>query len=97
MRGIKLAKASVTHQLEEKILALQTDSGATFREKVSKENLMQKVTAYVRGAEAVAIENTPKGVEIQSRLFLGDPFKAALGLLQRKALPPPQGRREGSY
>jgi hypothetical protein len=96
--AIKLAKASITRQLEEKILALKTESGADFREKVIKEDKMQKLSAYVRGAEVIAIENKPKGVEISSRLVLGDPFKGAMGLLKRKELSPQgQSRREGSF
>ncbi len=97
MLGIKLAKASVTKELEEKVLALTTDSGEAFGDKVVKENMMQKVSAFVREAEVVAIDNKPGGVEIQSRLFLGNSFKAAMGLLKRKEIAPPQGRREGSY
>lgn len=97
IRGIQQAKMDAALQLEEKILALETDAGEPFREKVLKEKMMQKVSAYVRGAEVIAIENKPDGVEILSRLPLGDPFKAALGLLKRKDLPSSQGRREGSY
>ncbi|MBI3358679.1 MAG: hypothetical protein HY201_01015 [Nitrospirae bacterium] len=97
IRGIQAAKIGAARQLEEKMLLLTTDSGEPFREKVIKEKLMQKVSAYVREAEVVAIENKPEGVEILSRLSLGDPFKAALGLLKRKELSPPQRLQEGSY
>ena len=95
--AIRQAKIESMRQLEEKILALKTDSGKPFREKVIKENLMQKVSAYVRGAEVTAIENKPGGVEIHARLTMGDSFKAALGLLKRKEMVSPQNRREGSY
>ena len=97
IHGIKQAKIDSARQLEEKVLALTTESGEPFREKVIKEKMMRKVEAYVRGAEVISIENKPDGVEIVSRLSLGDPFKAALGLLKRKDLPPPQSPREGSY
>lgn len=99
MHGIQLAKADSARQLAEQILALKTDSGAAFREKVIKEDMMKKITAYVRGAEVISIENKREGVEVSSRLVLGDPFKGALGLLKRKELSPPQGqgRREGSF
>lgn len=96
MRGIKQAKIDAARQLEEKILSLQTDAGAPFREKVEKEDAMKKVAAYVREAEVIAIENKAEGVEIHTRLPLGDPFRAALGLLKRKELPSPQRLREGS-
>jgi hypothetical protein len=92
IRGIQQAKADVAQKLEEQILALKTDNGTVFREKVMQENAMKKVSAYVRGAEIIAIENNKEGVAISSRLVLGDPFKAALGLLRRKDLSPHQGQ-----
>jgi hypothetical protein len=97
--GIQLAKADSARQFAEQILALKTDSGEAFREKVIKEDAMKKITAYVRGAYVISIENKREGVEVSSRLVLGDPFKGALGLLKRKELSPPQGRggREGSF
>lgn len=103
IRGIKIAKADCARQLEEKILSLKTDSLASFREKVIKEEKMEKVAAYVRGAEVIAIENKKEGVKIDMRLPLGEPFKAAFGLLKRKELAPSgggrnsSGSREGQY
>jgi hypothetical protein len=96
VRGIQQAKIDAGRKLEEQILALITDSGKPFSEKMNADE-MKRLSAYVRGAEVVAIYNRPEGVEIQARLLLGDPFKAALGLLKRKELSAPQNGKEGSF
>jgi hypothetical protein len=101
LRAVQLAKMDAAHQLQEKILKLSTDSGKPFSETVHKENKMNQLSAYVRGAEVTSILNNREGVEIHVRLVLGDPFKAAMGLLKRKEIPAPHQQggdgREGAY
>jgi hypothetical protein len=99
LRGVQLAKIDAARQLQEKILALMTDSGKPFSATVHKENKMNTLSAYVRGAEVTAVLNNPQGIEIHTRLPLGDPFKAAMGLLKRKDIPAPNhpDGREGAH
>ncbi len=88
--GIQQAKRDAARQLEEKVFSLRTDSGETLFEKIQNDGkAKKKVLAYVRGAEVMAMENKAEGVAIHMRLFLGNPFKAALGLLPRKEIAPP--------
>ncbi|MEK7747527.1 MAG: hypothetical protein AAB300_00400 [Nitrospirota bacterium] len=97
MRGIQMAKKDGAQKLQEKVLLLKTESGRPFSEKVQKDKSMEKLAAYIREAEVVEIRNKPTGIEVTTSLSLGDPFKAAMGLLKRKEIGPPNGAREDSF
>jgi len=97
IRAIQAAKIDVAHQLEEKILAHRIDGRMTVFDHAKKGNAMKKIAAFVRGAELLSIENQADGVHIHARLFLGNHFKATLGLLPHKALSPSQSHPTESY
>jgi len=45
---------------------------------------LPKVAAYARGATILRMDNTHNAIEISAQLYLGENFKTALGLSQKK-------------
>ncbi len=88
IRAVQQAKQDAMRKLTEQVMALHTDTGEPLSKQAKKEDLMEKIRAYVRGAQVISMENTTEGVQVQARLFLGDHFKATLGLLPRKEIAP---------
>ncbi len=85
IQAIQEAKVDAYKQLESQIMALQTSSGDKISDLSAKDDSMQKkITAFVRGAKIIRTENDPKGVKILAQLFLGDSFKATIGLAKKK-------------
>ena len=97
MQAVQQAKQDAMRQLEEKVLHLQTESGKPLTEQIKTEDRKQKVKAFVRGASIVSMENTDAGVQIETRLFLGDHFKATLGLLPPKDIAAPLPDQKGGF
>jgi len=97
IHAIQQAKIDAYAQLESKILKLKTDSRKTILE-LSKEDeeIRPKVSAFVRGAKIIQTRNEPSGVRIVAELFLGEHFKATIGLSERKTSPPSSRQRESS-
>jgi hypothetical protein len=88
IRAVQQAKQDALYKLTEQVLALPTDASEPLSKQAKKGDLMEKIKAYVRGAQVVLMENTTEGARVQARLFLGDHFKATLGLLPRKEIAP---------
>lgn len=93
VQAIQRAKADIYTQLESQIVALKTDSGKKVVELLEKDETMHlKIAAFVRGAKIVRTETGDKGLKIVAELFLGEGFKATIGLAKKKqkSLPGPQ-------
>lgn len=89
VQAVQEAKINAYAQLESQALALKTDTGVQVLELVAKdETLAKKISAFVRGAKIIQTGNAEAGVKIVMELFLGDSFKATLGL-SRKREPSP--------
>lgn len=85
VQAIQRAKADIYAQLESQIMALQTDSGKKVFELLETDETMHlKIAAFVRGAKIIRTENGDKGLEIVAELFLGEGFKATIGLAKKK-------------
>lgn len=97
VRAIEAAKQDAARQLEEKIWAHRIDSDQTLAKPVQEGDAIKKVSAFVRGAELLSIENKADGVYIHTRLFLGNHLKAIMGLLPPKEMRPSEGRSMESY
>ncbi len=95
LQAVQTAKINAYAQLESQVNSLNTDTGKKVSELVEKDDaLAQKVGAFVRGAKITRTKNVAAGVEIMMELFLGDNFKATLGLSQKRERSPsnPQNR-----
>jgi len=85
IQAIQRAKVDAYAQLESQIMALETTSGDKMTDLVTQDEGMQKkIAAFVRGAKIIRTVNDETGVKIVIQLFLGDPFKATIGLAKRK-------------
>lgn len=85
IQAIQQAKVDAYKQLESQIMALQTTSGIKISDLSAKDDSMQKkIVAFVRGAKIIRTENDQEGVKIIAQLFLGDNFKATIGLAKKK-------------
>jgi len=85
IHAIQRAKVDVYSQMESQIMALKTTSGNKLSDLFAKDEGMQKkISAFVRGAEIIRTDNDKKGVKIIAQLFLGESFKATIGLAKRK-------------
>jgi hypothetical protein len=97
IQAVQQAKVDAYSKLESQIMMLQTDSKKTISELVAKdEQIGKKIASFVRGARIVRTENKERGVEILTELFLGENFKATIGLAERKPRPVPKDNRPDS-
>lgn len=85
IQAVQKAKMDAYAQLESDILALNINA----KKKVSDlteedETLRRKISAYVRGAKIIRMENSDIGVKVYTELFLGGNFKATIGLNQKR-------------
>ncbi len=88
VQAVQAAKVDAYAQLESQAMRLKTDHGMTVLELVEKNgSLRKKVSAFVRGAKIIQTQNTETGISIGMELFLGDGFKATLGLSQKRPSP----------
>ncbi|VAX26240.1 hypothetical protein MNBD_NITROSPIRAE01-1215 [hydrothermal vent metagenome] len=89
LQAVQTAKINAYAQLESQANSLNTDTGKKVSAFVEKDKaLAQKIAAFVRGAKITQTENVAAGVEIMMELFLGDNFKATLGLSQKRERSP---------
>lgn len=92
IQAVQHAKVDAYAKLESQIMMLQIDSKKTISELVAKdEQIGKKIASFVRGARIVRTDNRENGVEILTELFLGENFKATIGLAERKLKPVPRG------
>ncbi|WDT76192.1 MAG: hypothetical protein MPW16_02955 [Candidatus Manganitrophus sp.] len=92
IQAVQHAKVDAYAKLESQIMMLQIDSKKTISELVAKdEQIGKKIASFVRGARIVRTDNRENGVEILTELFLGENFKATIGLAERKPKPVPRG------
>jgi len=85
IQAIQRAKVDAYSQLESQIMALQTTSGDKIIDLSAKDdNMQKKIAAFVRGARIIRTDNDEESVKIIAQLFLGDNFKATIGLAKRK-------------
>lgn len=92
IQAVQHAKVDAYAKLESQIMMLQINSKKTISELVAKdEQIGKKIASFVRGARIVRTDNRENGVEILTELFLGENFKATIGLAERKPKPVPRG------
>ncbi len=97
IQAVQHAKVDAYAKLESQILMLQTGSKKTISELVAKdEQIGKKIASFVRGARIVRTDNRENGVEILTELFLGENFKATIGLAERKPRSIPKESRPDS-
>lgn len=98
MRAVQQAKRSAYTDLESQIMQLRTDSEKPVSELAARDvEIRKKVAAFVRGARIVSTENNNNRIEILTELFLGENFKATIGLAKKKPKPiPSDNRQQGS-
>lgn len=97
MQAVQQAKKSAYASLESQILDLETDSDKRISDLAAQDAEMQKkISAFVRGARIVSTENNHNKIEILTEIFLGENFKATIGLAKKKPKPiPSDGRQQG--
>lgn len=99
MQAVQSAKRSAYATLESQVMALQTDSKKSISQLAAEDLEMQKkISAFVRGARIINTENNNNRIEILTELFLGENFKATIGLATKKApkpVPSDAGRQQG--
>ena len=98
MQAVQHAKMDAYAKLESQIMALQTDSKKKVSELAAKDNRMEKkIASFVKGAKIVRTENKENGIEVVTELFLGESFKATLGLAEKKPIViPKEGQHDDS-
>ncbi|TAK01097.1 MAG: hypothetical protein EPO39_14860 [Candidatus Manganitrophaceae bacterium] len=97
MQAVQRAKVDAYTKLESQIMMLQTDSKKKVSELAAKDEQMEKkIASFVKGAKIIRTENKENGVEIFTELFLGENFKATIGLAERKPKPVPKDKRDDS-
>lgn len=93
VEAIQRAKMDAYMKLQSQIMMLRTESKKPISELAAEdEQISKKISAFIRGAKIVRTENNNNGVEISTELFLGDDFKATLGLIKKKPKPIPNER-----
>ncbi|MFY9270963.1 MAG: hypothetical protein WAO55_14565 [Candidatus Manganitrophaceae bacterium] len=94
IQAIQHAKVDAYSKLESQVMMLETDSKKKVSELAAKDReLEKKIASFVKGAKIVQTDVKENGVEVIVRLFLGENFKATLGLLERKRRPMPKDTR----
>ena len=89
MQAVQSAKRSAYTDLESQVLRLQTDSKKTVSDLAAQDpEIQKKISAFVRGAKIISTENNNNRIEILTELFLGENFKATIGLASKKPPKP---------
>ncbi|MFQ5949361.1 MAG: hypothetical protein ACE5J1_01590 [Nitrospiria bacterium] len=95
IRAIQRAKMDAYAKIESQIMKLRTDSRKHISDLAAKdEEIQKKISAFVRGAKIVGIENDKEGIKIHAELFLGENFEATIGLANRKPIPASSNRNQ---
>lgn len=98
IRAIQQAKIDVYTNIESQIMGLKTGPGKRVSDLAEKdETIRMKISAFVRGAKIVGLENSKKGIKVDAELYLGENFEATIGLASRKPSPTssPGPRKQG--
>jgi hypothetical protein len=86
LEAVHRAKADAYARLEYQIMLLETAPGKTVLQRVEGDAVLRsRVAAFVRGAQIIKMENQPIGIGLTARLYLGEGFKALLGLARQKS------------
>jgi len=92
LSAIRNAKADAYAKMEFQIMALETAPGETVLQRVGEDAVRRRqVAAFVRGAQILEVKPRPHGIEVAMRLYLGEGFRALIGLGHRKPVTPRQG------
>ena len=95
MQAVQQAKKDAYASLESQIMGLQTDSEKRVSELAAQDvEIQKKISAFVRGARIVSTENNHNKIEILTEIFLGENFKATIGLAKKKPKPIPSDSRQ---
>ncbi len=95
IQAVQHAKMDAYTKLESQIMVLQTGSKKTVSELAAKdEQIGKKIASFVKGAKIIQTENKENGVEVLTELFLGENFKATIGLAERKPKPVSKENRQ---
>ncbi|MBI3802868.1 MAG: hypothetical protein HY282_03810 [Nitrospirae bacterium] len=91
IQAVQRAKVDAYVKLESQVMMLQTDSKKTVSELAGKDpQLGKKISSFVKGAKIIRTDNKENGIEVLTELFLGENFKATLGLAEKKVKPIPK-------
>lgn len=95
MQAVQQAKTAAYTNLESQIMGLQTDSEKRVSELAAQDvEIQKKISAFVRGARIVSTENNHNKIEVLTEIFLGENFKATIGLAKKKPKPIPSDNRQ---
>jgi hypothetical protein len=98
MQAVQEAKRDAYTGLESQIMALQTDSDKHVSELAAEDvEIHKKISAFVRGAKILSTENNNNRIEILTEIFLGENFKATIGLAKKKSRPMPSDNRQQEF
>jgi len=98
MQAVQKAKRDAYTSLELQVMRLQTDSEKPVSELAAQDLEMQrKISAFVRGARIISTENNNNRIEISTELFLGENFKATIGLAKKKPKPVPSDNKQQGF
>lgn len=88
IRAIQQAKIEVYANIESRIMSLHTGVGKRVEDWAERdEKIRKKISAFVRGAKIVGLENNEKGIKVDAELYLGESFEATIGLARKKQRP----------
>ncbi len=88
MRAIREVKRDTYRKLASQIVKLEVLPGRTVLGLMEKDPQVKvRVFRFVRGARLSQMINTPEGIEGTAQLYLGEDFKATLGVAKKKPLP----------
>lgn len=94
IQAVQRAKVDAYGKLESQIMMLQTDSKKKVSELADKDpQIGKKISSFVKGAKILRTENKANGIEVMTELFLGENFRATIGLAERKTKPVPKGNQ----
>ncbi|MFQ5580139.1 MAG: hypothetical protein ACE5FZ_05955 [Nitrospiria bacterium] len=99
VRAVQQAKINVYTNIESQIMSLRTGAGKRILDWAEENNeIRRKISAFVRGAKIVGLENSGNGIKVEAELYLGENFEATIGLARRKQNPPPSpGARKKEF
>ena len=92
LSAIRNAKADAYAKMTFQIMALETAPGETVLQLVGQDaERRRQVAAFVRGAQILEMKPRPHGIEVAMRLYLGEGFRALVGLGHKKPATPRNG------
>jgi len=99
IHAIQQAKIDVYAKIESQIMDLRTGAARRVGDWAEEdEKIRRKISAFVRGAKIVGLENSIKGIRVDAELYLGESFVATIGLARRKpSSAPTAGNRKQAF